>query len=294
MSYFTIGIPARNEALIIEKLLQLLSTVENVKNILVCVNNSIDETEEIVKRKCNNQIKLLNSTPGKGNALCQIIYNCETEFLIMMDADCETTTSDLERLMFDLKKNTIVAANVKYDLTNIDFFSKKLMYEIPDFRKFKIETGFGKPYNLIGCLYGINKLVLDEINNKQNFINLLPNIINEDLFISRIFQNANHTIFLSDAIVVQKAVSANKMYRKIKRILAGNYQLNALGLVEKRNEKNNIKWVSSSFYKLYFTNFSYLISYFFRGLFLFLLYKIAALDLLIHKKDYTRGWKKIN
>lgn len=294
MNLFSVGIPARNEAENIFSLVNTLLSFENLHHILICINGSIDKTEEIVQNIKNEKIKILTSNPGKGNALFSIINQCETNLLIMMDADCQITQKSYQQICDDLKTNQLVAGNVSFGINNLGFFSRTFLYGIPDFRSFKLETGLGNPNYIIGCLYAFHTTEFKNILKKNELENALKSIINEDLLISILYHNENIPIYLSPSIVAQKGTAANRIYEKIKRISAGNRQVKKLGLSTYYNPINFKllnKYISTEFS---FLKLHHLFIYLVRALFLASLYKIASIDLWFNKDQYSTGWKKIN
>jgi glycosyltransferase involved in cell wall biosynthesis len=89
----TIGIPAYNEEMNIEKLLRQLSAQELnnglVKSITIAIDGCTDNTKALVRKFKNHRIVIINGLTQKGKAyrLNQIIRNTTSDFLVLLDAD---------------------------------------------------------------------------------------------------------------------------------------------------------------------------------------------------------------
>jgi len=208
----SVCIPAHNEALTIESIIENVRRVSNVtiREILVCANGCTDETVDIVKSmaKQNDTIRLLvEAKASKINAWNQLVEEACSEVLVFLDADITFEPDSVISLVNALNdSNLLVASGVRV----LD--RAKLTLE----RRF---TGFilhplSQDY-VYGGYYAVRKPSLLAYFHSIG-MSQMPNSISEDIFLT-IAIPLKRIAIISQAIAYFTPPSAKELIRFLAR-----------------------------------------------------------------------------
>ncbi len=161
MSLVSVVIPAFNEEKCIRQTLEAVKSIKSVKEIIVVDDGSTDKTAEIAANQGVYVIRLSKNL-GKGKALNLGCLECQCDYIALIDADLESSASELEKLI-----NPVV--NGEADMT------------IAVFPKTNKKAGFGLVKGLanLGIMaFGGKKfsapLSGQRVMNKNVFIEVFP------------------------------------------------------------------------------------------------------------------------
>jgi len=118
MQSLSVLIPAYNEEILIQKTaLSMLNYLQSLKidfEIIICVNNSTDKTEDIVRSlaKKNKQIKYLSiNKKGFGLALQEGIKIAKKDLITYMPADNEIEHDFIERALSEINNFDVISGS---------------------------------------------------------------------------------------------------------------------------------------------------------------------------------------
>lgn len=106
----TVIIPALNEEEGIQRTLEQILRLENVREIFVVDGGSLDGTVEIAERI--GATVLIERGVGWGRAVVRGLQEARGEFIAVIDADCTYDPSELPKLVAALRSNDSIAAVV--------------------------------------------------------------------------------------------------------------------------------------------------------------------------------------
>lgn len=104
MEEVSVIIPAYNEEDKIEKTLQSLKKIPDIKEIIVVDDGSVDRTAEIAK---NNGVKVIqmDKNTGKSKAVYQGLLQAKYDLIALVDADLEESASEIKKLILPVSRN---------------------------------------------------------------------------------------------------------------------------------------------------------------------------------------------
>jgi glycosyltransferase involved in cell wall biosynthesis len=220
-SAYCIGVPARNEAVNIAGLLDsLLAQTAPPEKIIVCVNDTTDNTLEIASRHAeeHNIIQVISSDPGKANAWHEIIKQVSTDIVMFCDGDVTVDKHAAEKLLECLNsdENLIIAGGAAWSINEKKtFFAKYFVAPEPE---------PPEPKWIIGRLYML-RLGKLQARVKELGIELMPrDTINDDGYLELVSSGCN--TLTKEAFVTSAGVDSFADWRhRYLRILAGQKEL---------------------------------------------------------------------
>lgn len=173
INYFSILIPARNEEKVIKNLIYSLEKQNYSKDkyeINVILNNSTDNTENVVKSTKANLIKCKNKINNKGQALKEAFYvlkdKKEVDAYIIFDADNIADKDFLKYMNESINNGYKVAQgfrDTKNETCNWISASYTMYYYIQNLFFNKARKHINKSASLNGTGFMIKKDVIEEI-----------------------------------------------------------------------------------------------------------------------------------
>ncbi len=200
----SIGIPAYNEALNIEKLLKSLSsqvgTGFRISDIIVVSDGSTDSTVQIVNEIRSNVVKIIagSSRLGKSARINQIIQEFKGDTLLLVDADVIIEDKYIISKIINsgnIKENGLISVNaMPYQPTNN--FQKIMEYGTLLAKDISANWNKGKNYlSFRGCFLAIDRRLAKSINIDSK-------IVNNDAYIYLSALNKGYNpIYLDTAVV---------------------------------------------------------------------------------------------
>lgn len=223
---FTVGICAYNEESNIGKVLDRVIEISdsNLKEIIVVASGCTDRTEEIVKGKKDERIKLISEKErnGKPSAINKIFKEFETEYLVMLDADVLPENNCFESLLKRFNGKVGAVSGKTLTVKSGDKFWDyvgDLRFRLFD-RLARENVKKGKFVHISGYIYAIKKGIVDKI----------PDIINDDLFIGiRVKEEGYLNDYSEDGVVmIQHPLNVDDYVKQRKRVMLGHYQIEKL------------------------------------------------------------------
>ncbi len=153
----TIGIPAYNEGVNIGHLLRALLSQKTkratISKIIVVSDNSIDETNKVVKQFRDKRINLVINPKRKGQGFCQnvILRKATSEILVLLNADILPSSNDfIEKLVYPIIKGVDLTSARIRPTKPTSFFEGILS------TSYKIKNSIFEKYNSGNNLYTCN------------------------------------------------------------------------------------------------------------------------------------------
>lgn len=184
-----VAIPAFNEADIIRKTIEGLSTLDQIDRIVVIDDGSRDNTS---KEVLNTGVDLLrfDSNKGKGAALKEVFKKYEFDYICLLDADLGLSSIEASKLI-----NPVLKGEVDFTIA-----------EFPTRQKAGKKAGFGLVKNL--AKKGIKFYSKVEINNSLSG----QRVYSKEVIDSIIYMPNNYGI---EVAMTAKALKEGYSYRNV-------------------------------------------------------------------------------
>src|SRR6516164_1124668 len=133
LSDTTVLIPARNEAMVIERTLSPLSRQGAALRVVLVNDQSSDQTEVLAKSTLPSRLKIVSGKPvpagwtGKLWALQQGLDSVETDFVLLLDADIELASGMVATLQEKLVTERLDLVSIMAELRMENFWEKLLV-----------------------------------------------------------------------------------------------------------------------------------------------------------------------
>jgi glycosyltransferase involved in cell wall biosynthesis len=133
LSDTTVLIPARNEAMVIERTLSALSRQGAALRVVLVNDQSSDQTEALARSTLPSRLKIVSGKPvpvgwtGKLWALQQGLDSVETDFVLLLDADIELASGMVATLQQKLVTEQVDLVSIMAELRMENFWEKLLV-----------------------------------------------------------------------------------------------------------------------------------------------------------------------